>query len=122
MSQLTYPMGTAQIDAKPAVTKGLKGVGTAIVTPFDADLKVDLESLGRLVDAQLAGGVDFLVPVGTTGECPTLTHEEHELVIKFVVERVAGRVPVVAGTGSNNTQEAISLTRFAKKVSPSLLK
>lgn len=116
--ELEYPEGTATLASKPAVTSRLCGAGTAIVTPFKADdvNQLDLDSLNNLIDQQLEGGIDFVVPVGTTGECPTLSHEEHELVIKTVVDRVAGRVPVVAGTGSNSTTEAISLTRFAKKV------
>jgi 4-hydroxy-tetrahydrodipicolinate synthase len=110
-------MSTVQISAKPAVATKIRGTGTAIVTPFCGEnaKEVDYEGLKNLVDSQIAGGVDFIVPVGTTGECPTLTHEEHEKVIKTVVDRVAGRIPVVAGTGSNNTAEAISLTKFAKE-------
>jgi len=87
----------------------------ALVTPF-ADGAVDYETLRELVDFQVKSGTDGIVPVGTTGECPTLTHEEHKEVIKVVVEAVAGRVPVIAGTGSNSTQEAIDLTRFAREV------
>ena len=116
MSSFAYPEGTVPISSKPAVCTKIRGVGTAIVTPFAGEnaATVDYDSLTNLVDAQLAGGLDFIVPVGTTGECPTLSHAEHEKVIKTVVDRVAGRIPVVAGTGSNNTTEAISLTQFAK--------
>jgi len=91
------------------------GVYTALITPFrdDADRSVDFDELGRLVDRQLAGGVHALVPCGTTGESPTLSHIEHDRVIEFVIERAAGRVPVVAGTGSNSTTEALRLTRHA---------
>lgn len=87
----------------------------ALVTPF-AEGAVDYETLRELVDFQIRSGTDGIVPVGTTGECPTLSHEEHKQVIKTVVEETAGRVPVVAGSGSNSTAEAIELTRFAKKV------
>ena len=91
----------------------LHGVLTALVTPFSAD-SVDLESLGALIDRQIDGGVHGLVPCGTTGESPTLSPEEHERVIEFTVERAAGRVPVVAGTGSNSTREALRYTQSAK--------
>ena len=116
MSSFTYAENTVAISDKPSITNKIAGTGTAIVTPFIGDdaTEVDYEGLKSLVDSQIAGGVDFIVPVGTTGECPTLSHAEHELVIKTVVDRVAGRIPVVAGTGSNNTKEAISLTTFAK--------
>ena len=92
------------------------GCYTALVTPFDAEGRVDGEALDRHVDDQIAAGVQGLVPCGTTGESPTLTHEEHRDVIRRVVERVAGRVPVIAGCGSNSTDEALSLTRFAVEV------
>jgi 4-hydroxy-tetrahydrodipicolinate synthase len=91
------------------------GVMTAIVTPFRGDA-VDEESLRKLVDDQIAGGIDGIVPVGTTGESPTLTFEEHIRVIKVVVEAVRKRVPVIAGTGSNSTREAIELSEAAQKV------
>ena len=81
----------------------LKGSMTALVTPFHND-QVDFETLKKLVDYQIDKGTHALVPVGTTGESPTLTHEEHEQVVACVVETAAGRVPVVAGAGSNNTQ------------------
>src|SRR5712692_4662433 len=97
-------------------TKGEKfaGVTVALVTPF-RDGAVDFEGLRRLVDFQLEQGTDCISPVGTTGESPTLDHEEHERVIAAVVEHAAGRIKVVPGTGSNSTREAIRLTRFAKK-------
>jgi 4-hydroxy-tetrahydrodipicolinate synthase len=91
----------------------LEGSMTAMVTPF-ADGEVDYDALGRLVAFQIDGGTQALVPCGTTGESPTLSHAEHDRVIEFVVERAAGRVPVVAGTGSNSTAEALRLTRHAK--------
>ena len=87
----------------------------ALVTPF-AEGAVDSETLRELVDFQIRSGTDGIVPVGTTGESPTLSPEEHKQVIEIVVEEVAGRVPVVAGTGSNSTAEAIELTRHAKQV------
>ena len=96
-----------------------EGVWTAIVTPFargplgPAD-HVDLDGLDRLVDEQIAAGVDVLVPCGTTGESPTLSHKEHDAVVARVVERAAGRVPVVAGAGSNSTREAERLCRAAR--------
>jgi 4-hydroxy-tetrahydrodipicolinate synthase len=91
------------------------GVITALVTPFRNDA-LDEEALRRLVDDQIAGGVDGLVPVGTTGESPTLTFEEHIKVIKVVVEAAKKRVPVIAGTGSNSTREAIELSQAAREV------
>ena len=92
----------------------LQGAMTALITPF-ADGEVDFDALGRLVEFQIDGGIQGLVPCGTTGESPTLTHDEHDKVIEFVVEKAAGRVPVVAGTGSNSTAEALRLTKHAKE-------
>jgi 4-hydroxy-tetrahydrodipicolinate synthase len=92
-----------------------KGVITALITPLRND-RVDEEALRRLVDEQIAAGIDGLVPVGTTGESPTLTSEEHIRVVAIVVEQAKKRVPVIAGTGANSTQEAIELTLAAKKV------
>ncbi len=91
----------------------LLGTYTALVTPFRGGA-VDEEALRLLVEAQIEGGVAGLVPVGTTGESPTLTHEEHIRVIAKTVEFTAGRVTVLAGTGSNSTAEAIELTRAAE--------
>jgi 4-hydroxy-tetrahydrodipicolinate synthase len=85
-----------------------------LVTPF-RNGAVDYEDLRRLVDWHVEQGTDCLAPVGTTGESPTLDHEEHERVIGTVVERAAGRIKVLAGTGSNSTREAIRLTRFAQQ-------
>jgi len=90
------------------------GVSVAIVTPF-RNGAVDYPALKSQVEYQIAAGVDGLCPVGTTGESPTLSHDEHEKVIAFVVETVAGRIKVMPGTGSNSTQEALRLTRFAAK-------
>ena len=90
-----------------------KGVFTAIVTPFCRDESVDEQALRALIDSNIKGGVTGIVPCGTTGESPTLSHEEHAHVVELVVEHVDGRVPVIAGTGSNSTQEAIDLTKHA---------
>jgi 4-hydroxy-tetrahydrodipicolinate synthase len=90
------------------------GLTVALITPF-RNGEVDFAALGRLVDWHVEQGTDGLAPVGTTGESPTLDHEEHERVIAAVTERAAGRIKVLAGTGSNSTREAIRLTRFAKR-------
>jgi 4-hydroxy-tetrahydrodipicolinate synthase len=90
------------------------GVTVALITPF-RDGQVDFERLGRLVDWHVEQGTDCLAPAGTTGESPTLDHEEHERVVAAVSERARGRIKVMAGTGSNSTREAIRLTRFAKR-------
>ncbi len=92
-----------------------KGSIPALVTPFK-DGAVDYETLKRLVDWHIDQGTDGLVPVGTTGESPTLSHDEHEKVIETVVKTAAGRVPVIAGAGSNNTQEAVRFMQHAKAV------
>lgn len=89
------------------------GLYTAIVTPFK-DNKIDAEALKALVEAQIASGVDGIVPVGTTGESPTLSHEEHMEVIRLAIEFAAGRCQVIAGTGSNSTVEAIEMTKEAE--------
>lgn len=89
-----------------------KGIATALVTPTDAK-GVNYDQLGRLIDWQIAEGVDGLVICGTTGESSTLTDDEHRRVISYSVERVGGRVPVIAGTGSNETDYALSMTRSA---------
>ncbi|RAP41795.1 4-hydroxy-tetrahydrodipicolinate synthase [Rhodovulum viride] len=93
----------------------IKGSLPALVTPFK-DGAVDFDTLKRLVDWQLAEGSHGFVPVGTTGESPTLSHAEHEAVIEAVVKTVDGRVPVVAGAGSNNTSEAVRFMQYAEKV------
>jgi len=90
------------------------GAIVATVTPF-RNGKVDAAGLRRLVEFQIRNGTDGIVPCGTTGESATLAYEEHERVIDLVVEAADGRVPVIAGTGSNNTKEAIVLTRYARK-------
>ena len=91
-----------------------KGMATALVTPMTAD-GVDYEALGRLIDFQLENGINALVSVGTTGESATLTPQERKDVISFTIDRVAGRVPVIAGTGTNNTAHAIDFSVSADK-------
>merc|ERR550537_392835 len=92
----------------------LHGAFTAIVTPFTADGAVDFEQLDKNVEFQIEQGINGLVPVGTTGESPTLTHDEHDQVIEAVIKKANKRVPVIAGTGSNSTAEAVRLTQKAK--------
>ena len=84
-----------------------KGVGVAIVTPFNEDYSVDYAGFGRLIEHQIAGGIDFLVVQGTTGEAATLTASEKQAVLDFAVETVKGRIPVVFGHGGNNTQQLV---------------
>lgn len=93
----------------------LRGCFTALVTPFENN-KVSFSALTDLIEAQIAGGIDGLVPVGTTGESPTLEMTEHRQVIEHVVKTVNGRCLVIAGTGANATAEALELTQFAKDV------
>jgi 4-hydroxy-tetrahydrodipicolinate synthase len=92
-----------------------RGCLTALVTPF-RDGEIDFAALERLVDVQVAGGVQGVVPCGSTGESATLTHDEHVRVVEAVVRFARGRVPVIAGTGSNSTAEAVRLTRAAEEV------
>ncbi len=91
------------------------GAATAIVTPFKGD-EIDFESFGRLIEWQIAEGIDAIAVAGTTGEGSTLTDDEHKAIIKYCVEAVHGRVPVIAGTGSNDTAYAIALTEYACEV------
>ena len=93
-----------------------RGSIVAIVTPFKDDLEIDFDAYGRLLDFQLENGTHGIVPCGCTGEAATLSHDEQKSIIRFAVERVAGRVPVIAGTGSNNTREAMGLTKYAKEI------
>ena len=93
-----------------------KGSMPALVTPLRADGEIDWPALERLVEWQIEEGSSALVPVGTTGESPTLSHAEHEAVVEAVVRLAAGRVPVIAGAGSNNTREAIGLAQHACRV------
>ena len=94
----------------------LRGSLVAIVTPMDEDGGLDLEAFRRLIDWHIVEGTDGIVVVGTTGESPTVDFDEHHLLIKTAVEHVAGRVPVIAGTGANSTREAIELAAYAKQV------
>lgn len=91
------------------------GAMVALISPFQ-DGEVDYSTIDELIEFQLENGIDAIVPVGTTGECPTLTHTEHKKVIERVVKAVAGEVPVIAGAGSNSTAEAIELAAFSKKI------
>lgn len=91
------------------------GAMVALVTPFQEG-EIDFQTLDELINFQLQGGIDGIVPVGTTGESPTLSPEEHKQVIERVVKTVGGQVPVIAGAGSNSTAEAIDFTEFSKKV------
>ena len=91
------------------------GAATAIITPF-ANGKIDYVSFGNIIEDQIKGGIDAIVVAGTTGEAATLTHEEHCECMKYVVEKVEGRVPVIAGTGSNDTAYGIELSKYACKV------
>ena len=93
----------------------IHGSLVAIVTPFK-NSRIDEDALNKLIEFQIENGTHGIVPCGTTGESPTLSHEEHEYVIELTVKAVKKRVPVVAGTGSNSTKEAIRLTRFAEQI------
>lgn len=92
-----------------------KGAGVAIVTPMKENGEVDYEVFGNIVEDQIAGGTDAIIVCGTTGEASTLSHEEHLECVKFVIDKVAKRIPVVAGTGSNCTETAIYLSKEAEK-------
>ena len=81
----------------------MKGLGTALITPFTTDGKIDYDSLGQLIEHQVSGGTDYLVILGTTSEVPTLTHKEQDEIITYVVKQVAGRMPLVLGIGGNST-------------------
>ena len=93
-----------------------RGAGVAIVTPFKANGEVNYDKFAELLEFQIKNGTDAIIVCGTTGESSTLTHEEHLDVIKFCVEKVAGRIPVVAGTGSNCTETAVYLSTEAEKI------
>ena len=92
------------------------GAATALVTPFDQNGAIAWEELERLVELQIAGGIDAIVACGTTGEAATMTTEEHTQVIRFIIEKVKGRVPVIAGTGSNDTQFCVELSLETKEL------
>lgn len=92
-----------------------RGSMVALITPMRADGSVDAKAFQALVEWQIAEGTEALIPVGTTGESPTLTHDEHKRVVELCIEAAAGRVPVIAGAGSNSTAEAIDFAQHAKK-------
>lgn len=91
-----------------------RGAGVAIITPYTED-GINFPELGRIIEDQIAGGTDAIVVTGTTGESATMTDEEHRAAIKFAVDQVKGRIPVIAGTGSNETSYAVSLSRYAEE-------
>ena len=97
------------------------GAGVAIVTPFKANGDVNYEKFGELIEDQIAGGTDAIIVCGTTGESSTLSHEEHLEVIRYCIDKVKGRIPVVAGTGSNCTETAVYLSTEAEKYGPDAL-
>ncbi|MBO5306053.1 MAG: 4-hydroxy-tetrahydrodipicolinate synthase [Clostridia bacterium] len=92
-----------------------EGAATALITPF-ADGKIDFDAFGKLIEFQIENGIDALVVAGTTGEAPTLSDVEHRACISFAVRQVAGRVPVIAGTGSNDTAHAVDMSKYACRV------
>lgn len=94
-------------------TKKIRGTGTAIVTPFTSSGEIDFEATGRFLDYQLSGGVEMIVPLGSTGENPTVNAQERTKFFRYVIDYVAGRALVIAGTGSNDTRASIALTREA---------
>jgi len=109
-----FSAGAAQRHQKERRSTVFKGSMVALVTPF-RDGEVDWKTLDALVDLHVEAGTDVLVPCGTTGESPTLTHAENDAVVAAVVKRAKGRIPVLAGTGSNSTAEALAMTRNARK-------
>ncbi|SEA20086.1 4-hydroxy-tetrahydrodipicolinate synthase [Arachidicoccus rhizosphaerae] len=90
-----------------SLKSSLRGTGVAIVTPFNEDHTIDFEALGKIIDFQIDGGIEYLVTLGTTGETPTISKEEQVQIIEYTYEKVAGRVPVVVGIGGNNTQAVV---------------
>src|SRR5713226_10667103 len=95
---------------------GFRGCGTAMVTPFRDDLSLDENALRRLIRRQISAGINFLVPCGTTGESPTLTHEEHLRVVAITLEEAKGKVPVLAGAGGYNTRGVIETARECERL------
>ena len=93
-----------------------QGSMVAIITPFDAEGRFDEESYRQLIEFQIENGTDVIVPCGTTGESTTLTHKEHDLVVRTCIDQVNNRVPVLAGTGSNSTAEAIEISKHAAEI------
>ncbi len=102
-------------------TKKITGTIPAMVTPFDDNKNVDIASLKKLIKFLVGGGIDAIVPCGSTGEAATLDLEEYELVVKTTVDEVAGKIPVIAGAGSNDTAKAIHLSQVAKKAGADVL-
>lgn len=94
----------------------MKGLGTALITPFNEDNSIDFMALGRLIEHQIAGGIDYLVVLGTTSEVPTLSSEEQDQVMQYVIEHVAGRVPLVLGIGGNNTAAMVARINTMKNL------
>ena len=94
----------------------MKGLGTALITPFSADGKIDFPALGQLIEHQVAGGTDYLVILGTTSEVPTLTHQEQNAIIDYVVKQVAGRIPLVLGIGGNSTAAVVERINELKDI------
>src|ERR1700736_1333234 len=92
------------------------GCGTALVTPFKKDLSLDEPTLRALVRRQIGAGIDFLVPCGTTGESPTLTHREHLRVVEITIEEAKGKVPVLAGAGGYDTRKVIEMARECERL------
>lgn len=92
------------------------GAGVAIITPFNEDGSINFDAFGEIIEAQIAGSTDAIIVCGTTGESSTMNDEEHIATIKYCVEKVAGRVPVIAGTGSNCTREAVNMSKKAEEV------
>ena len=90
------------------------GAATALVTPFDKNGEISWEELEKLIEFQIEGGIDAIVACGTTGEAATMTTEEHTETIRFIIDKVKGRVPVIAGTGSNDTKFCVELSQEAK--------
>src|SRR3977135_2846741 len=95
---------------------GFRGCGTAMVTPFRKDLSLDEDALRRLIRRQIAGGINFLVPCGTTGESPTLAHKEHLRVVAITIEEGKGKVPVLGGAGGNDTAKVIEMAREIERL------
>src|ERR1700680_1781247 len=96
--------------------RGFTGCGTAMVTPFRKDLSLDEEALRRLIRRQIAGGINFLVPCGTTGESPTLSHEEHLRIVAITIEEAKGKVPVLGGAGGYDTRKVIEMEREIERL------
>lgn len=92
------------------------GAGVAIITPFNEDGSINFDAFGKIIEDQIAGSTDAIIVCGTTGECSTMNDEEHIATIKYCVDKVAGRVPVIAGTGSNCTREAVNMSVKAEEV------